>query len=615
MPTIADTLKYFKKAGDVAKPYAKFSNIEGMVNTAIGGAMEQTKVMVTFQAQLGNEGQDLFQHIKKDARAAGQDINESLMAGLSLFNGNVEQTEKLTQIATRLSVFDPSGGGMTNSSSMVKDVMGGDTGALTEKYQVSDEVIQASGIVDSAATGNMDAFIASFEKLLELQDMGKSGLEEMLATPAKQVEALGVNLESSLANAGMGAIIALLPAITMLNEAFKDGRFDSFFTSLYMGFEFFGNIASIIIGFVIENLDLFKNMLLVLGAVFAVIAASMLVDLIIMLWPLLAIVAGIGLLITVLNYLGVSTDQVVGFVVGLFYSLWAIVQNRVASMWNLFVSFAEFLKNLFIHPAYAFKKIFYDMLIGILEQSASIAKTIEDMFTGLVNGFIRAWNLISGLFGGKNIEIISGGFSNAVSDTISYVKEQFERDKPVSDKGVYDYSDKKMQYKDAKDSFNSGYDAAVSGFNNAGDMIGNFNPFGESGGMGGAVSPVQPLDDPNKGLGGLPGMDTLTPQMPVTPGMPVSPAFPAAGGDLPDIGKVEEVGKVNDTVDIKGEDLKMMRELAEMKNIQNFVSLTPSVNMTHTGNINNGYDVDAIVGRIKTSLETEIASSAQGVYG
>lgn len=82
----------------------------------------------------------------------------------------------------------------------------------------------------------------------------------------------------------------------------------------------------------------------------------------------------------------------------------------------------------------------------------------------------------------------------------------------------------------------------------------------------------------------------------------------------PDINKVNEVGRINDTVDISSEDLKMMRELAEMNAIQNFVSLTPTVNV-QTGDIRNGYDVDTIISRIEQSLTEQIASSAQGVYG
>lgn len=84
--------------------------------------------------------------------------------------------------------------------------------------------------------------------------------------------------------------------------------------------------------------------------------------------------------------------------------------------------------------------------------------------------------------------------------------------------------------------------------------------------------------------------------------------------DHANIDKVNEVGRINDTVDISSEDLKMMRELAEMNAIQNFVSLTPTVNV-QTGDIRNGYDVDTIISRIEQSLTDQIASSAQGVYG
>ncbi|OBR62385.1 hypothetical protein A7K91_01845 [Paenibacillus oryzae] len=78
-------------------------------------------------------------------------------------------------------------------------------------------------------------------------------------------------------------------------------------------------------------------------------------------------------------------------------------------------------------------------------------------------------------------------------------------------------------------------------------------------------------------------------------------------------GRLDEVGKINDTVDISSEDIKMMRELAEMKNIQNFVTLQPSVNV-QTGDIRNGMDVGSMVQAITTMLQDEISSSAEGVY-
>ncbi|MNN61394.1 hypothetical protein D3C81_1766250 [compost metagenome] len=92
------------------------------------------------------------------------------------------------------------------------------------------------------------------------------------------------------------------------------------------------------------------------------------------------------------------------------------------------------------------------------------------------------------------------------------------------------------------------------------------------------------------------------------------PPGTATTATIPNVDKVGELGKIKDTVDISSEDLKVLRELAEMKNIQNFVTLTPTVQVK-TGPVNNGYDVDTIVNRIEERLTEQIASSAQGVYG
>lgn len=90
-------------------------------------------------------------------------------------------------------------------------------------------------------------------------------------------------------------------------------------------------------------------------------------------------------------------------------------------------------------------------------------------------------------------------------------------------------------------------------------------------------------------------------------------SFASKAGVIPDIGKVGKVGKIEDKVDISSEDLKLMRELAEMKTIQNFVSLTPTVQVT-TGDVREEADINKIVAGIKTVLQEEIASSAAGTF-
>lgn len=90
--------------------------------------------------------------------------------------------------------------------------------------------------------------------------------------------------------------------------------------------------------------------------------------------------------------------------------------------------------------------------------------------------------------------------------------------------------------------------------------------------------------------------------------------FGGGGGGMPNINKVGEVGKIRDTVDISSEDIKMMRELAEMKNIQNFVTLTPQVSFGDTHVRQDGRSVDEIIANISDQMTEAIASGARGVY-
>lgn len=78
------------------------------------------------------------------------------------------------------------------------------------------------------------------------------------------------------------------------------------------------------------------------------------------------------------------------------------------------------------------------------------------------------------------------------------------------------------------------------------------------------------------------------------------------------VGTVDEVGKVNEDVSIADEDLKFMRDVAEMRYVQNFVTLTPTVSMN--ASISEKVDVDDVIGGIEYRLENEFALAAEGVY-
>ena len=90
-------------------------------------------------------------------------------------------------------------------------------------------------------------------------------------------------------------------------------------------------------------------------------------------------------------------------------------------------------------------------------------------------------------------------------------------------------------------------------------------------------------------------------------------SFQGKDTNIDEIGKVGEVGKINDEVDISEEDIKLLRDIAEQKFVQNFVTLTPQVTLTDI-KISEKVDLDEVTAAIERKLEDEFVTAAEGVY-
>ena len=92
-------------------------------------------------------------------------------------------------------------------------------------------------------------------------------------------------------------------------------------------------------------------------------------------------------------------------------------------------------------------------------------------------------------------------------------------------------------------------------------------------------------------------------------------AWDTAGAGVTDVGTVDSVGSVGSVdsdINIAEEDLKFLRDVAEMRYVQNFVTLTPTVSVD--AKISEKIDVDEVVTRIESKLEDEFVIAAEGVY-
>lgn len=92
-------------------------------------------------------------------------------------------------------------------------------------------------------------------------------------------------------------------------------------------------------------------------------------------------------------------------------------------------------------------------------------------------------------------------------------------------------------------------------------------------------------------------------------------SFVNSGANVNSVGGVGDVGKVgsiDEDVNISDEDLKFLKDVAEMRFVQNFVTLTPTVAVE--AQVSEKVDIDEVVSEIERKLETEFESAAEGVY-
>lgn len=329
----------------------------------------------------------------------------------------------------------------------------------------------------------------------------------------------------------------------------------------------------------------------------------------IMYWPITLIVAVVFLLIMMMINFGVTTEQILGFVGGLFFALGAVIWNVIAITWNQIAMFAEFLINVFIDPVYAVQKLFYDLATMIMDVMASTAGSFDGAADALANAFVAAANVaigaINGVIGALNlipgVDIGSigkisagkvGGFTNTVKSLAGSLKA------PTKSAGVV--SIPRMDMKSIPGAYKNGYSAG-SNF-----KMPSFNLPDTSTGAG------TDLNIPKAG-GIPPGLADSLKKDP-SKGAGAGKGKKPAKAKNPTGGKLDSIGKIEDEISIADEDLKMLLELADIRSIQNFRTLNPTVQFSGDMTIREEADIDKIVKKINDQMITTMNESTEGSY-
>ncbi|BBP09825.1 tape measure protein [Streptococcus sp. 116-D4] len=376
---------------------------------------------------------------------------------------------------------------------------------------------------------------------------------------------------------------------------------------------------------VTENINFVITALEMLAAVVTAVAIAMAIAWMVANWPLVLMISIILAIASILDALGVSFIEVAAIIVAAFVFVGTVVYDiimfvinlvvyMIAPIVNLFIGIyniglavAEFLRNVFKHPVYSIRKLFYNLVRTVLDYFATfvdgvvnVAQSIGNAFIAGANIAIKAINWIIDALNTLGLGLGNVGEMGYMSNDGSFANgiramgEMFNPGEAPDDYESFDGMRANM--------ITPGdlWDGMKNPFSTAGNAFSGTKAFGQ--GIGDAM---QGFADKMKAQDELASKFDQMNQTPAGAGAPEGGGGGGKGlGDKLGKGKnIGNVGKIEDEVKLKDEDIKMMRDVAERKYIIDYQVLTPQVSVKYESkNSATEQDIDDLVDRIEEKI-------------
>ncbi len=285
-------------------------------------------------------------------------------------------------------------------------------------------------------------------------------------------------------------------------------------------------------------------------------------------WIIILVIALIAIfyaVVAAVNHFANTSVSATGIIMGVFAVAGAAIWNTIlgvvnavigigVELYNLIAVFANFFANVFSDPVGAIINLFsgmFDFILGIVQAAAKLIDTVLGSdMAGAVEGF-------------------RNDFSDKVGEIVG------EQTVVMEKANASDYQFEGIDYGDA---YGAGYDLGEG----IDDKISSFDP--------------SSLFDTN-----VPGADDYGTYDTST--IPSSAAETAAN-----------TGDIKDSVEISEEDLKYMRDIAEMEVVNRFTTAEVKVEMTNTNNISSDMDLDGVIDHLATGVNEAMEKAAEGVH-
>ena len=245
------------------------------------------------------------------------------------------------------------------------------------------------------------------------------------------------------------------------------------------------------------------------------------------------------------------------FIGNLFVTLINFVIDIFVVLWNFIAAFANFFGNVFNDPVGAIARLFFDLVDCILALLESLASAIDTIFGSNLAGAVAGWR--DSLGGWVDETFGQGEEIMSKIDASSLHLERFE--------------------------YGAAWDAGYSFGEGIDDSIANFDPSSLFG-----TTDIPSADD-------------------------YAGALTAGGiGSGVDDDIAGNTGAMADAMDITGEELKYLRDIAEQEAINRFTTAEISIEQTNHNTIKNGMDLDGIMSGMTDMVNEAIDISTEGVH-
>ena len=311
-------------------------------------------------------------------------------------------------------------------------------------------------------------------------------------------------------------------------------------------------------------------------------------------WPILLVAAAIAGLIWLINYFGITGQQVCGAVCGAVMWLGAVIWNIIKFIGNIVSGVCQFFVNSWLWVADNFGTICSN--IGIffsnLWQSATIKfyQFLDAVLSGL-EWLATPIKALAKLFGMD----LGGAFDNMHTGINNKIKEaESKKQKYGKLKEFQPIEWETFKYTNLDSAYNKGYKWG----SNAAGKVGDF------------VSGI-------KDKFGFGGSDALTSGLTGTNGLgSIGNALKDANSPLLDElkGINSNTAKTSGNTAKSNVDMSYLRELAEREAINSVSNSNVKVDMTNNNSINSMLDIDSVIDVFYKRVSNAMNTSAEGVH-